>query len=61
MIPQEEHPDINFVGLLIGETGCTTRRWILSKLLVHSVLLKQLKFGNLNLFHYLKSLEGTLT
>ena len=22
MIPQEEHPDINFVGLLIGEFSC---------------------------------------
>jgi len=25
MIPQEEHPDINFVGLLIGPRGNTLK------------------------------------
>lgn len=27
MIPQDEHPDINFVGLLIGPRGNTLKCW----------------------------------
>jgi len=28
MIPQDEHPDINFVGLLIGPRGNTLKCWL---------------------------------
>lgn len=29
MIPQDEHPDINFVGLLIGPRGNTLKCWFI--------------------------------
>lgn len=40
MIPQEEHPDINFVGLLIGPRGNTLKN--LEKEVVISVIIEVL-------------------
>lgn len=38
MIPQEEHPEINFVGLLIGPRGNTLKSKNVFKTLTHKLI-----------------------
>lgn len=55
MIPQEEHPEINFVGLLIGPRGNTLKSEYTELLQIKGIICTILK-GLMSFFPFYKSL-----